>query len=95
MGADALLLQSGPTLATTVRGAGIAIPAYECKKNVGRQKEIAHIVEREDAEHDIKHSTDSTKPQKVKKGIGGMKATEGVVDGSHTNNDDGPHGTDK
>ena len=65
------------------------------ENNVDRKQKIAHIIKGKDAEHDIKHGTDGTKPEQIKKCIKGLQASNGIVDSSYTNYDDSPYGTDK
>ena len=37
--------------------------------NVGRKKQIAHIVERKNAKYNVEYGTDGTKSEQIKKGM--------------------------
>ena len=63
--------------------------------NVGRKKQIAHIVERKNAKYNVEYGTDGTKSEQIKKGIKGLKTSDSVVDSSYTDNDDSPYGSDE
>ena len=70
-------------------------PTPQGEENVGRQEEIAYIIERKDAEHNIEDGTDGTKSKQIEDGVRGFKASDGVVNSCYSDNDDGPYGTDK
>ena len=80
-------------MATTEGGASKTVPAPKGKGNVDRQEEVADVVEREDAEHNIEDSTDGTKSEEIEKCIRDLQTTDGVVDSSQSDDDDGPNGT--
>ena len=95
VGTAAFVLQLSTTLATMVVIVGMALVTTDSKGDVGYQKEIADVVESEDAEHHIDDGTDGSKTREVKQGIKGGQLVTDIVEGCDTNNDNSPDGGNK
>ena len=92
MWTSAFLVQCRSAIAATERCAGITDVSPESKDDVGRQQKVADVIERQNAEHDVQNGADGSESEQVEEGIGGLQATDGVVDSCDPDNDDGPHG---
>ena len=67
-----------------------AIP-IERKINIGHQQQIAHIVEAQNAKHDVVDSADAHQTASVEDGLGDGQFVENVVDSCHTHDEHRPN----
>ena len=82
-------------MTATERDVGITGPTKKGEDNVSWKQKVADVIEGEDAEYDIKHSTDGTKSEQIEEGVRGLKAADGVVDSCYSDDDDCPDGSDE
>ena len=80
-----------PTISTDEKRSVFRAIPIERKINIGHQQQIAHIVEAQNAKHDVVDGADAHQTASVEDGLGDGQFVENVVDSCHSHDEHRPN----
>ena len=86
-----LATHGSPTISTDEKRSVFRAIPIERKINIGHQQQIAHIVEAQNAKHDVVDGTDAHQTAGVEDGLGDGQFVENVVASCHPHNEHRPN----